>query len=239
MTLGAVEATGVELRPGVELNDGMRRFAADLRRAVPAEIPLVVTSGYRSATAQASAMLKKYAYAEDNGKSGAEELHDTYGDDSAVDLLLRVPRTVEAWSAEITRLVSSGHSFSRHMRWGAMDFSIRAMTSAQLDQVKAAVKALGGRYLHEANPPHLHVDVPAAYLSAGAAPPAPPAAPPSPAPGADARPTADEPTSWLPVLVPVALLAVGGWWFAPVLTPYVAAGARVAASSAARLWRLL
>lgn len=238
MTLGALEEptapAGVSLRPGVHVNERMLGFLHDLRAAVPSSIPLTVTSGYRTPSEQASAMLKKFAYAESKGKPGAEELHDIYGDDAAVDLLLRVPRSVEAWAAEIERLVAAGHSFSRHMRWGALDLSIRDLTSAQLDQVKAAVKSLGGRYLHESLPPHLHVDIPGS--GSGTAPAATPQAepehtttPPS------SYPMAERPTSWLPLLVPMALVGVGAWWLAPVWAPFLVGGARAALAASVRV----
>lgn len=133
---------------------------------VAARLPfkVVVTSWGRTAAEQASAMLKKHAAA-GGGAAGDAELHATYAHDSSIAALLALPRSVEAWGAWIA---AHDMGLSRHLSGRAVDFSVRGLTRPQIEQLKAAIGAVGGRALEETAPPHVHADVSAIGAAASA-----------------------------------------------------------------------
>lgn len=136
------------------LTDGMRQYVDVLAAALPAGFPLTVTSGYRSPSAQAAAMLVKYK------AGGVNELYKTYSDDSLISKLVKYP--TDQWANFIA---SNGQSLSRHLRAGAIDLRTRDLSSSQVEQLKSAVVATGGKHLQESTPPHLHVDMPLKYAA--------------------------------------------------------------------------
>jgi hypothetical protein len=153
----AAAISGVTVRSGVILTAGLVAYLRALRGSLDASVPLTVTSGVRSAAAQASAMLKKL----DAG--GAQELYDVYQSDATVKRLLDSGRDAATWAKIIQDETSKGVRLSRHLGGGSFDLHTSTLSADQLGKMKAAVVATGGRYLYEDAPPHLHVDVPAKF----------------------------------------------------------------------------
>lgn len=97
---------------------------------------------------------------------GAEALYALYAADATIAKLVAAPKTVSAWTAVIEAETARGVKLSRHLVGGALDFRTQGLTSSQIAQLTAAAKALGGKPLLEASPPHLHVDLPTVYAAA-------------------------------------------------------------------------
>lgn len=138
------------MNAGVELGEAAEvwlQALADVAReqGLPA---LHVTSGRRSATAQASAMLAKV--------SRGENLAALYADDEAIEVLMALPRTVDAWAAQIGAWVKEGRYLSSHLRDDALDLRSRDWTAVQLAAVVALVEQLGGEAIVESD--HLHIE---------------------------------------------------------------------------------
>jgi hypothetical protein len=153
---------GIEVASGVLLTAGIRAYLNVLRRAVPASIPLYVTSGVRDDESQARAMLGKLK------AGGAAELYKVYAADSVVAKLLAAAPTVDAWSAIIRQATADGVRLSRHLGGGSVDLRTKNLTDAQVKAIQAAVTQTGGKSLYEGAPPHLHVDLPTTYAVASA-----------------------------------------------------------------------
>lgn len=158
----ATLSSGIEVASGVILTTGIRAYLNVLRRAVPASIPLYVTSGVRDAESQARAMLGKFK------AGGAAELYKVYAADSVVAKLVAAPATVDAWRRIIQQASEDGVQLSRHFGGGSFDIRTKNLTDAQIKAVQAAVTSTGGKPLYETAPPHLHVDLPASYAIASA-----------------------------------------------------------------------
>jgi uncharacterized protein YcbK (DUF882 family) len=132
----------------VVLSDELAFELDQLAAAVGGE--LVVTSGYRSPSAQARAMLAKVQ------QGGPEELR-IYGDRAAVAALLALPRTESAWTAQIAEWADAGRYLSRHQTGKALDLRTRDVAPDRVRQIEATARALGWRTLLETVPPHLHL----------------------------------------------------------------------------------
>lgn len=157
---------------GIVLSPAAVAWLDRLRAAVPSSIPIVVTSGTRTARSQARAMLAMVEL----GPDGVRQAYTDYPDD-LVDELLALPRTLEAWEPRVARAYASGElASSGHLAGMAVDLRRRDWSAAQLETVVAAIKRLGGKPLVESAPPHVHVQLPA---SAAAAAPPPSSPPPS------------------------------------------------------------
>jgi len=150
--------------PGVTYSDGLvwsataAAFIARVRAALPASVPLHVTSVVRTAREQATVMLKKWAAAEAASTGGGNaELRAIYGRKAGA--FVAVPRTVDAWEAVILELQRTGQGFTTgHLGGSAVDLRTRDLTSAQVGELVRAAQAAGGKTLVEQYPPHLHVD---------------------------------------------------------------------------------
>lgn len=153
---------GVNVRSGVVLTAGLAAYLRALRGSLDPAVPLTVTSGVRSASAQADAMLKKLQ------AGGAQELYEVYASDATVKKLLDSGRDATTWARIIQDETAKGVRLSRHLGGGSLDLHTATLSSAQVDKIKAAVKATGGSYLYEDAPPHLHVDVPAKFATGSA-----------------------------------------------------------------------
>lgn len=140
---------GVTGASGLNMNEGQVDFLRRLRAAVPASIPLYVTSATRTAREQASAMKTK--------RDLGDNLRKLYG--PKADAVLAAPNTVDAMTAAIEGMLRKGIYMSKHMRGDAVDLRSRNWSSEQRKQVEDAVRSIGGRPLYETTPPHLHVDV--------------------------------------------------------------------------------
>ncbi len=123
-----------------------------------------VSSYGRTPYEQGAAMLAKHAAA-GGGSKGDAELHAIYAADASIDTLLSLsPRNAETWGAWIGRY---GLDLSRHLKGTAVDFSVRGLTRTQIEALKTAIGAVGGRALEEFAPPHVHADVSRAGAVAG------------------------------------------------------------------------
>jgi len=140
------------------LTAGMAAYMDVLAR-VATGINLVVTSAERTPESQAAAMLAKYQ------AKGKAELYKVYARNKAIiDKLLAAPKTQSAWASIIKK---EGTRLSKHLWKGALDLRIRNLTATQVDKLKAAVTATGGKPYLEYD--HLHVDLPEQYaLMSGA-----------------------------------------------------------------------
>lgn len=112
---------------------------------------LVITSGYRSPSAQARAMISKVQ------QGGPQEL-GIYADKAAIAELLALPLDVDAWAAKIGEWTAAGRYLSRHMRGRAVDVRTRDVPMSRTIAVQGAAQALGWRTLLEGVPPHLHLE---------------------------------------------------------------------------------
>lgn len=156
---------GVEVASGVVLGPAQWAFLAELRAGVDPSIPLYVTSGTRTATDQARALVTKRSEAEALAAAGKDpkdaDLRNLYrrgNGPTIVAALLAVPNEVSAMAAVLQGFVDKGIYLSRHMRGDALDLRSKTWTSAQTAEVTAAVKALGAKPLLEKYPPHLHIE---------------------------------------------------------------------------------
>jgi len=146
---------GLGAKSGVVLTTGMVAYAKVLRTALSASVPsLLLTSGVRTSTEQAEAMLNKL------NVKGERELYAVYQNDALIAKLLKLPRTVVAWAVFIAQ---EGAALSRHLRGGAFDVRTSDLTTAQVATIQNAVRSTGGRPLMEYD--HLHVDLPASYAA--------------------------------------------------------------------------
>ena len=150
---GAVSSPipGVEQKPGVKLNDKMIDFLKALRAKVPTEIPITVTSGFRTPEEQAKALQVK--------RNGKDDLVALYGVVNAKKIL-DVPNEVSAMTVVIKKMIEQGVYMSPHMRGNALDIRSKNWSRDQLAQVEKVVTELGAKPLEEKIPPHLHVTLP-------------------------------------------------------------------------------
>jgi hypothetical protein len=125
-------------------------FIAALRRAVPASIPIYVTSGTRTPERQAAALKTK--------RDMGDNLYKLYRADYIVKELMAVPNTVSAMAPIIRKWAQKGVFMSRHMRGDAVDLRSRNLTKSQIDTVMAAAKRLGAKAIYESKPPHIHIE---------------------------------------------------------------------------------
>lgn len=150
------EKKGAELRmvslaSGVTITKEQEAWLEKVARA--ADVGIYVTSGQRTAPAQARAMLDKLT----SGGEGA--LYDLYKDDSAIKALLSEPRTVAAWAEKISELAKAGRKLSNHLDGNAVDVSTRLLSEGKKETLLLALTTAGGAVLDEGT--HYHVDIPA------------------------------------------------------------------------------
>lgn len=132
----------------VVLSDELAAALDQLAGAVGGE--LIVTSGYRSPSAQARAMLNKI-------EQGGEDELRIYGDRAAVAELLALPREEAAWTAQIAEWAAAERYLSRHQTGRALDLRTRDVAPDRVRLIEATARALGWRTLLETVPPHLHL----------------------------------------------------------------------------------
>jgi hypothetical protein len=139
--------SGVNIAAGVRLSARQWRFLEALRQAVPASVPLTVTSGLRDIMEQVNVMRRKLE---------ANDLAGTYGAKIEAELK-NAP--FDQWPAIIAsmydrKLLDPG----QHTGGGAVDLRTQGLSHDQLGLLLAGVRALGAKSILEATPaPHLHV----------------------------------------------------------------------------------
>ncbi len=120
---------------------------------------LVVTSGQRTATAQARAWAVKIAGHLARGEDPRKALHDLYRRDDLVDEVMDGDTTEAGIAQTIAAQVARGDLLSSHLSGTALDLRIRGLDEGQITGLVAACVAEGGRCVREAVPPHLHVEL--------------------------------------------------------------------------------
>ena len=144
---------GVRINSGVLLNDTMLQFLQALRKAVPtSKVPdMLVTSGIRTAAAQASAMLTK-AIRRDQGSTDPDnDITKIYRSSAdKMQQLLASGRDRDTWTRMIQGWIDSGYIISDHLRGDALDIDANSsMTGEQVLAIANAAKALGANVLVE------------------------------------------------------------------------------------------
>jgi len=142
---------GVTGHSGVVLGDHQIQGLIALRAAVPASVRIYVTSGTRTARAQASALKTK--------RDLGDDLHALYRADDIVDAILAVPNTVEAMAAVIQKYADAGRYMSGHQRGGAVDVRNKDISQEDQQLIVNAAKALGFKPIVESKPPHIHIEM--------------------------------------------------------------------------------
>lgn len=146
---------GVSLDSGVELNEDMHTFLSALRSKVSTStVPTIyVTSGIRSASAQASALSKKIA-----AGSTLNDLFQLYSDDEQVQAIWNARSSVSAMASILQGYMNQGRFMSRHMRGDALDFSGSRHSETQRKAIGEAARSLGAEVVYESKPTHVHVE---------------------------------------------------------------------------------
>lgn len=162
------EGVGWSAATGVVMSPAMRAYADRLGRMVP--WGWYITSGIRTPAAQARAW---------DGKIRPAEGVKPYSLADMLKLYKRDDLVRDAWSAgggapptraqlekAFSAQVARGQFITSHMTGWAFDVRTTGgpgdhrLTGRQVDELRAAVSATGGRSVLERRPPHLHVEVP-------------------------------------------------------------------------------
>ncbi len=144
----------------VVLDERMAGFLDEL--AAYTGLPLYVTSGIRTAEAQARALLTKLELGET-----VQDLYDLYRRDDLIAELAEYPTTLEEWTAAIQEQVDAGELLSSHLSANALDLRTTGggsgaygqLSASQAAQVEAAAVELGARAVVESTPPHIHLNL--------------------------------------------------------------------------------
>ena len=113
-------------------------FMARMRSLVPASIPLMVTSGYRSPADQAAADASKI-----NRGETLAQLSRLYGNNALIREMIAAP--MSSWTAVLQAQVARGQYLSSHMRGNAIDLRIKGLSSSDVAAMVAGAKAAGAR----------------------------------------------------------------------------------------------
>ena len=130
---------------GVVLTDKMRSFMDALRKIVPADIPLHVTSGLRTAEKQARAVCTKV--------SMGDNLFALYNDSYAQTYMDHCP------DIEYLTKYQSSLPVRGHLAGDSIDLRNRNLNSAQQEVIREAIRKLGGDSSVEPIPPHIHLNM--------------------------------------------------------------------------------
>jgi len=144
---------GVSAASGIVINKVVYDFLGLLQERVAAAAPIYVTSGVRTATAQARALQTKRNL--DPSGGGIRALYQRNA--SLINEILGVPNLVADMARVIQAQISRGSFLSRHMRGDAVDIRSRNLTSAQLAAIVNHAKSLGANVVVERSPPHIHI----------------------------------------------------------------------------------
>jgi hypothetical protein len=130
---------------GVGLNNTLTGFLNAL--AAKSSVPVHVTSGLRSASAQANAMFSKIARGEDLTKlyadtSYAKAMHAAYPDKAR-------------GTAIVSALIAAGKAGSGHLGGRGLDLRTNGLSPGQVKALKSTVESLGAKVIVESD--HMHV----------------------------------------------------------------------------------
>lgn len=150
---------GVSVKSGVVLTPDMEAFLARFVSAAQG-IPVTVTSGVRTAAAQAAAMLAKAQRKDGGSSSWSDDLNQLYAKalGPQISQLLASGRSLATWTALIDGWARSGIYLSDHMRGNALDIRTSGLTAAQKSTLQAAARTAGASSaVLESD--HLHVEI--------------------------------------------------------------------------------
>lgn len=160
---GILDGGSLEIASGTLLNDTQEAWLDNYRKAVPSSIDIYVTSGIRSASAQASAMYTKYQYA-GGGSAGWEELYNTYRADDVIDEIKSIVEALggassSTFSTALSTIDAAGKlsQLSRHASGDALDIRTKDQSDKDIEKLISKAESLGATTLLEENPPHLHI----------------------------------------------------------------------------------
>ena len=185
-TLGAHGPTGIVIVPSSDI-DSIERLKGDVAynnhltgKPVPTPIlpavkklaqayfqqtgkALDITSGYRSPSAQASAMYTKL-----NAKNGATNVQRTYRNQSLLRPIIQAFQSnttqasrIAAMTSVIQNQVNSGQYISYHLINKAVDISVHGMTAKDKGYLSGDAATVGGQIVPEkGGPPHIHIQFP-------------------------------------------------------------------------------
>lgn len=147
----ASEDASFSVKEGADVSPQMRDIVSSV--ASETGIPIVITSGLRSATSQASAMLSKVKRGED-----IRALYRSNAD--IIDKLLAGPRDTASWAAIIQGYANAGRYLSDHLRIvdgiHAIDIRTRDRSEDEVQAMLTAFEERGLRGLVESD--HLHIE---------------------------------------------------------------------------------
>lgn len=147
--------SGVVLSSKIEAK--VRRIAD--RYYAKANKKITLTSGTRSAKAQARAMYVKIAAGGSmsiyKDKASAKEVKKAYSDgkkaqENKGQIVKRMAKVIEGQ-------VKKGKYLSRHLRAGAVDVRSRDMSSEEREFFRQAIKGVAKSFILEKKPPHWHL----------------------------------------------------------------------------------
>jgi len=148
---------------GAKINDAMRVFLDALATRVAARDPSIaiyVTSGYRTVTDQARALVTKIQLGDDLAKL----YRRGYGPQIVAAVLGSEDRSQAGIAAVLDSFAARGIYLSPHMRGDALDLGTtggsmtgRALSQGQINILAEEARALGAETLQESTPPHLHI----------------------------------------------------------------------------------
>ena len=133
---------------GVKMTPNLTSFMDALSLLVPFD--LVVTSGFRTPEAQATAMFTKIDLGED--------LTKLYRNQSFANAVTEAYPSHGTAAAVIAEFAASGGG-STHLRGIGIDLRTRDFTISQRNELKTAVESMGDFALYEPTPPHLHIEL--------------------------------------------------------------------------------
>ncbi|MGH2532328.1 MAG: hypothetical protein ACRDJW_08460 [Thermomicrobiales bacterium] len=150
------------LQSGVTLSAAVEKKVAEIADDYYADRKkdIVVTSGTRTASSQASAMYTKLEAGDDivklyKNKTAVKEIKKAYDDGKAA----KKSRTeiVDAMTAVIETQIKAGTYISKHLRAGAVDVRSKDMTADDKKAFRKAAKGKATKVILETKPPHWHL----------------------------------------------------------------------------------
>lgn len=161
----------IPVGPHVLISQDMQAFLIKLRKNITKDQVrlLEITSGVRTAEAQARALRDKRTYNGCNsaiaGKpasgSPCKPIYDLYRGSSKIMDVLRVPNDLGMMTQVIQRQVAAKKYLSPHMKGRGLDLRTKTLSEEQVSIVMDAVRTAGGSPIYEPDPPHIHVTIPA------------------------------------------------------------------------------
>ena len=140
---------GYRVLSNVVMTPYLERSAGKLAAELPFDI--VVTSGLRTARAQAEAMFTKIELGDD--------LIAVYADDSFAEGVIEAYPDIDRATQFIQGYANRGGG-SSHLRGLGLDIRTRDVSQSRINEMIEATESLGWRPFLENSPPHLHITLP-------------------------------------------------------------------------------